>query len=164
MSARPGEDRRTRLERLAKELARAREEEAREARLIFLVVQLGDRRFLIAADDVAEIVRPVPLSPAFGAPEHILGVAAVHGRPWTIIELGLFLPLPRSAPKDAARTRWVLLRHPHMHVGFRADAVLGMRFAKPEEIEATRGEGPWRGRFRRGGEVLQVFDAEAVFA
>ncbi len=162
MAAPQADDRRARLTRLAERLAGAREQEAGEDRRPFVVVRLGERDFLLDAADVAETVRPAPLSPAFAAPEHILGIAAVHGRPWTILELGLLLPLPRTHPEDTRHTRWVLLRHPHMHVGFRADAVLGMRFAREEELEPADDPSLWRGVLAQGDARLPVLNPGAV--
>ncbi len=162
MASSAAEARRARLSELAERLAQARAHGAEEGREIFVLVEIGEQRFLIQARDVAEIVRPVRLSPAFAAPEHILGVAAVHGRPWSILELGRFLPLP-STRADTPRTRWVLLRHPHMHVGFRVDAVLGMRFAREEDIMPPKDPALWRGVLAEGDAQLPVLKAEAVF-
>ena len=162
MATQAAEARRTRLSELAERLAQARARGAEEGREIFVLVEIQDKRFLLHARDVAEIVRPVRLSPAFAAPEHILGVAAVHGRPWSILELGRFLPLPITR-EDTPRTRWVLLRHPHMHVGFRVDAVLGMRFAREEELEAPEDAALWSGVLAEADARLPVLKAEAVF-
>ncbi len=88
-----------------------------------LEIRLGDRSVLARAGDVAEVVRPVPLTPVPMGPEHLLGLANIHGQVVCIIEAGKVVRLPESSPEDTPYTRYVVLRHPRMHVGIRVDGV-----------------------------------------
>lgn len=88
-----------------------------------LQLHMGGGDFLLPASDVAEIVRPLPLTPVPMAPDHLLGVGNVHGQIVCVVEPGrmMSLPLPPGSNDDA--TRFVLLRHARMRVALRVDAV-----------------------------------------
>lgn len=88
-----------------------------------LQLHMGGRDFLLAAKDVAEIVRPMPLTPVPMAPDHLLGVGNVHGQIVCVVDPGRMMTLPLPPAHDGEATRYVLLRHGRMRVALRVDGV-----------------------------------------
>lgn len=88
-----------------------------------LMIHMGDRPYLIRLHDVAEIVRPVALTPVPMAPSHLLGLANIHGQIVCIIDPCQVLHLQGSRQALGARTRFIMLRHARMHVGIWVDNV-----------------------------------------
>ena len=88
-----------------------------------LKIDMGGHPYLIRLHDVAEIVRPVALTPVPMAPSHLLGLANIHGKIVCIIDPCRVLHLQGSRQPMDARTRFVVLRHPRMHVGIWVDGV-----------------------------------------
>ncbi len=88
-----------------------------------LMIRMGESPYLIRLHDVVEIVRPVALTAVPMAPDHLLGLANIHGQIVCIIDPCRILHLePRLRPLSA-HTRYVVLRHPRMHVGIWVDGV-----------------------------------------
>jgi len=88
-----------------------------------LQLHMGGRDFLLAAKEVAEIVRPMPLTPVPMAPDHLLGVGNVHGQIVCVVEPGRMMTLPVPPANDGEATRYVVLRHARMRVALRVDSV-----------------------------------------
>ena len=88
-----------------------------------LKIHMGGQPYLIRLHDVAEIVRPVALTPVPMAPSHLLGLANIHGKIVCIIDPCRVLHLQTSRQPMGGHTRFVVLRHPRMHVGIWVDGV-----------------------------------------
>lgn len=88
-----------------------------------LQLHMGGRDFLLSAKEVAEIVRPMPLTPVPMAPDHLLGVGNVHGQIVCVVEPGRMMTLPLPPARDGEATRYVVLRHARMRVALRVDSV-----------------------------------------
>ena len=99
-----------------------------------LMIRMGSQPFLIRLHDVMEIVRPVELTPVPMAPDHLLGLANVHGQIVCIIDPCAVLRLETGRQAMSARTRFVVLRHPHMHVGVWADEVASISRIPASEL------------------------------
>jgi len=157
------DQRRKRLEALARRLAEsdAAREEGKSWREL-LLVRLQDARLLVPAEGIAEVVRPVPVTPAPMGPSHLLGLASIHGQIWCMIELGRMLPLPPSNP-ESPHARFVLLRHPKMHLGFRVDAAEAMHAVAQDALR--KGDASWQeAQAVIEGEAIAVLNLDAVFA
>ena len=88
-----------------------------------LMIRMGESPYLIRLHDVVEIVRPVALTAVPMAPDHLLGLANIHGKIVCIIDPCRILLLETSLRPLSTRTRYVVLRHPRMHVGIWVDGV-----------------------------------------
>jgi len=125
------------------EAMRAGEEAAQED---LLELRIGGERMLVRAAEVTEIVRPVRLTPVPMGPAHLLGLANIHGQVVCIIEPAGVVNLPPTG-EETPRTRFVVLRHPRMHVGIRVDEVAAMHriaSASLPEARAPEDERDWR--------------------
>lgn len=88
-----------------------------------LMIRMGERPYLIRLHDVTEIVRPMALTAVPMAPDHLLGLASIHGQIVCIIDPCRVLHLGASRQPLGARTRYIVLRHARMHVGIWVDGV-----------------------------------------
>ncbi len=137
----------------------AGEDEAPREDLLHLVI--GDAEMLVRASDVAEVVRPAPLTPVPMGPAHLLGLANIHGQIVCIIEPSGVVSLPPTG-EETPRTRFVVLRHPRMHVGIRVDAVPAM-YRVPAEDLPEAGEGDYRaGSVRIEGREYPLLHVEGL--
>ena len=130
-----------------------------------LALRLGGGTFLLPAGDVAEIVRPMPLTPVPMAPDHLLGVGNVHGQVVCVIEVCRQMPLPEAPLPDSEDTRYVVLRHARMRVAIRVDAVPAIHRVRAGELDAmTPADGVRgvRGRLNLDGSSYDVLDARAL--
>ncbi|MFQ5519620.1 MAG: chemotaxis protein CheW [Mariprofundus sp.] len=88
-----------------------------------LHIKIGGKDVLVRSSQIKEVVRPTALTPAPMGPDHIIGLANIHGQIICIIDAGGITSLPASNRQASARTRFLVLRHPEMHVGIWADEV-----------------------------------------
>jgi len=100
-----------------------------------LQLHMGGRDFLLAAKDVAEVVRPMPLTPVPMAPDHLLGVGNVHGQIVCVVEPGRMMNLPLPPAGDDDDTRFVVLRHARMRVALRVDGVPAIHRVQETELQ-----------------------------
>ncbi|PIW47283.1 MAG: chemotaxis protein [Zetaproteobacteria bacterium CG12_big_fil_rev_8_21_14_0_65_54_13] len=99
-----------------------------EASLVdFLHTLVGGANVLIRSSQIREILRPQALTPVPVGPDHLLGLANIHGQIVCMIDLVRVTPLPVKATDPGGRTRFLTLRHPSMHAGVRVDDVLGIK-------------------------------------
>lgn len=129
-----------------------------------LQIQIGDRQFLLPVHEVAEIIRPLPLTPVPMGPDHLLGMANVRGQIVCVIDPGSSMHLMNSSAESTADTRYLVLRHRRMHVAIRIDRISAIHHVNEEDIPVNRAED---GSFSRGemdvaGERLELLDAEAL--
>jgi chemotaxis signal transduction protein len=133
-----------------------------EASLVELIqVSMGGRTFLIPTADVMEVIRPVGLTKVPMAPEHILGLANVHGQIVCVIEPGKLIDLSQAPGPADDHTRFVVLRHPRMHVAVRADRVTAIH-RLPEEALPKGGPDAngVRGEVEVNGDSFELLDTE----
>jgi len=111
-------------------------------------VSMNGESFLLQVKDVGEILRPIPLTPVPMAPDHMLGVANIRGQIVCIIDPGKVLHLKQDLAAKSESTRFLILRHPRMHLGIWVDGVSELyRVAKsdlpdddPDNHTSLRGE------------------------
>ena len=93
-----------------------------------LQVIIGGSEVLIRSSEIREVVRPLPLTRVPMGPDHILGLANIHGQIVSVIDAGKVSSLPSINSSDnSSRARFLVLRHPVMHVGLRVDEVKRLR-------------------------------------
>jgi len=99
-----------------------------------LQMRMGGKDFLLAVPDVSEIVRPVALTPVPMAPDHLLGMANIHGQIVCVVEPGRTMNLPDPPDEDSDKTRFVSLRHARMRVAIRVDAVSAIHRLRKDSL------------------------------
>lgn len=128
-------------------------------------VSMNGEMFLLPVQDVAEILRPVAMTPVPMAPDHMLGLANIHGQVVCIIDPGKVLHLKQSRQEQTERTRYLILRHPRMHLGIWVDEVSNLyRVAKsslPEIDPESRGH--LRGEVDFDGETFKLLNIQSLF-
>lgn len=92
-----------------------------------LQVVIGGSEVLIRSSEIREVVRPIALTPVPMGPDHILGLANIHGQIVSVIDVGRISSLPISGAGISTRTRLLVLRHPVMQVAIRVDEVKRLR-------------------------------------
>ncbi len=86
-------------------------------------VLMNGESFLIPVDEVVEIIRPIKLTPVPMAPDHMLGLANIRGQIVCIVDPGKVLHLKQQHGERNEDTRYLILRHPRMHLGIWVDEV-----------------------------------------
>jgi purine-binding chemotaxis protein CheW len=92
-----------------------------------LLVRAGARLCGIPARAVSETMRPLPATPAAGAPPWVRGVAIVRGEPVPVVDLSALLG---GAP-DGTPARWVVVRAGGREAALAVAAVLGVSELDP---------------------------------
>jgi len=88
-----------------------------------LHIVIGGKDILLRSSQIKEVIRPVALTAVPMGPDHLLGLANIHGQIVCIIDVGKVSILPSPSMLENARTRLLILRHPVMHVGIWVDEV-----------------------------------------
>lgn len=130
-----------------------------------MMVSMNGEEFLIPVHEVSEILRPVAVTPVPMAPDHLLGVANIHGQVVCIVDPGKVLRLKQERAPQSERTRYLILRHPRMHLGIWVDAVSELfrvaKSAMPEAEEDSRGH--LLGEMDIDGHSFKLLNAAVLF-
>ncbi len=92
-----------------------------------LHIVMGGKNLLVRSSEIRQVVRPTGLTSVPMGPEHVIGLANIHGQIVCIIDVGGVTTLPACNREPTSRTRFLLLRHALMHVGIWADEVCSIR-------------------------------------
>ena len=132
-----------------------------------LLIRMGERPFLIRAHDVTEIVRPLALTPVPMAPDHLLGLANVHGQIVCIIDPCVVLHLASDRHPLSTHTRFLILRHPRMHVGIWVEEVASIYRLVASDVPGENAEGDQdslvRGTITLDQGQFDLLNAQALF-
>lgn len=132
-----------------------------------LLIRMGEQPFLIRAHDVSEIVRPMELTPVPMAPDHLLGLANIHGQIVCIIDPCAVLHLASDRHPPSVHTRFLILRHPRMHVGIWVEEVASIfRIAAsevPGETTDDEQQNIVRGTMTLEQKQFDLLNARALF-
>ena len=132
-----------------------------------LLIRMGERPFLIRAHDVTEIVRPLALTPVPMAPDHLLGLANIHGQIVCIIDPCVVLHLASDRHPLSAHTRFLILRHPRMHVGIWVEEVASIYRLVASDVPGENAEGDQdsivRGAITLDQGQFDLLNAQALF-
>lgn len=128
-------------------------------------VFMNGEDFLIPVHDVSEILKPVAVTPVPMAPDHILGVANIRGQIVCVVDPGKVLHLKEERQPQGENTRYVILRHPRMHLGIWVDSVTELFRVSKEEMpkfdEESRGY--VRGEMEINGNSFKILNTEVLF-
>lgn len=124
----------------------------------------ADTLVAFPAEHVVETMRPLDVSPVVGAPELVVGVAVVRGRPIPIVDMALLLGSGRAAvgsSSSAAHLRWVTVRVGTRRVGLQVAEVIGLR-RLPAAVKTAAAAPLLRGLARGTADALSVLDGELL--
>lgn len=99
----------------------------------FLIVRAQGWTCALPLAEVAETMRPLPISPMSNVPPFVRGVSIVRGEPTPVIHLAALL----GGTAISEARRFVLLRVPERRVVLEVDEVLGLRTLSAAELGAV---------------------------
>jgi len=120
--------------------------------LNLLHIMVGGKALLVRSSEIREVIRPVTCTAVPMGPEHVIGLANIHGQIVCIIDIGGVTVLPACNREKTSRTRFLILKHPLMHVGIWADEVCRIR-------QVSKGMLPRAGQ---AGEQMAQIDIDGV--
>jgi len=128
-------------------------------------VAMNGEVYLVSVQDVAEILRPLKITPVPMAPDHLLGVANIHGQIVCIVDPGKVLHLKNERGALTDKTRFLILRHPRMHLGLWVDETSVLyRVAKSSVPEVEKDNHTHlRGEMDIDGEKFQLLNTQVLF-
>lgn len=136
-----------------------------EQQIELMMASMNGKAFLLAVQDVREILRPVDLTSVPMAPDHILGVANIRGQIVSIIDPGKVLHLKQALTPKSESTRFLILRHPRMHLGLWVDGVSNLyRIAKSSlPADDPESHSTLRGEITVDGETFKLLNTRVLF-
>ena len=97
----------------------------------WLLCRAGSHHFALPIADVIETMRMLPIEPLAGAPPMVSGLAVVRGAPTPVVDVAfLFATVPGE------RERLITVRVGRRTVALAAQAVIGMRTVRADELAA----------------------------
>ena len=96
---------------------------------------LGRERYGLAAAHVCEVLPLKDFSPVPCTPPFVVGIMNVRGQIVTVLNIGKFFDLPDSGITDLNKV--LLIETAAMKVGVLADAILGTRTVRVEELQTS---------------------------
>jgi purine-binding chemotaxis protein CheW len=133
--------------------------------LLVLVVGLGEERYGIEMQEVAEVLPPVEVTPVPGTPPLLSGVIHVHGEIRPVVDLRRLLGI--EAVENDRPARVVLLRRQGREMGLKVDGVEKIRGVASGELQSA-GDGytDLSGRYIKAltKDSLMLLSTEALFA
>ncbi len=128
-------------------------------------VVMNGEVFLLPVEDVAKILRPVEITPVPMAPDHMLGVANIRGQIVCIVDPGKVLHLKQQRGAQTENSRYLILRHPRMHLGIWVDEVSDLYRVATSSLPVMDPDhrGYLCGEINIEGEVFRVFNTRVLF-
>jgi len=102
-----------------------------------VIIGLGDSRFAVSMDAVAQVGRLPGFTRVPGTPPWVAGVANWRGRVLGVLDLRPLLGLPDQGDGRAKDARLVILASGPVQVGVLADRVEGVIEVNGDELEST---------------------------
>lgn len=133
-----------------------------------LLIDIGGQELLVPVSETREVIRPLQLTPVPMGPDHMLGLANVRGQIVCIIDPSKISNLKPINPDITPQTRFVVLRHPRMHVGMWVDGVRAIFQVRSDDIPVAENETDKPNDYSRGhmsisGNTYEVFDSAMIF-
>lgn len=88
-----------------------------------LIFTVGQRICAIHVENVAEIMRPLPVQPVVGMPAPVRGLSVIRGAPMPVLDMRMLLD---GLPGDDC-SRFVVLKMGDRSVAITVDRVIGMQ-------------------------------------
>ncbi len=126
---------------------------------------LSGEEYVVAVEQVNEVLKMWSLTPVPNAPEYILGVSSLRGTMLTIIDLGKRLGLGPAAMNEKSRV--VVVSVDDEKIGFIVDRVTGVVKLSPDLVRAVpetveHGIEFLRGIARKDGRLFILLDIDKV--
>lgn len=96
-----------------------------------LLIKASSFRCAVAASDVVEVMRPMPLNALAGVPAFVRGVSVIRGESIPVIDLGIIM----GGAGDVPATRLVVLHVGERKVALAVEAILGVVHADQALME-----------------------------
>ncbi len=128
-----------------------------------LHIMVGGKHLLLRSSEIRQVVRPTRLTAVPMGPEHVIGLANIHGQIVCIIDIGGVTSLPACNRAQTSRTRFLLLRHPVMHVGIWVDEVYSMRRVNKALLPEPASGGEQLVAVDIDGTSYDLFECAALF-
>ena len=131
-------------------------------------LRVGEQRYVVAREEVREILKAPSFTRVPGAPRWLLGLANVRGQLLPIVDFGCFCSGDKSPITRQARI--VLINHDEVPMAVLVDEVFGFRrFVNAEESAAAttadeRVKPYLSGAYRRSDEVWPVLSFLALIS
>jgi len=129
----------------------------------YMRVVLNGQTFLIAVKSVLSVLRPVPLTHVPMAPDHLMGVANIRGQVFCLIDPGKILRIVSKRKEATAASRYLLLRHPRVHLGVWAEEVLDLHRIESDVVIEDEGLPFELGKLATRHGLLPVLRVSALF-
>lgn len=126
-------------------------------------IVINSESFLLSVDNVLSVLRPVALTPVPMAPDHLMGMANVRGQIFCIIDPGKALRLSQKRKAETSESRFLLLRHPRVHLGIWAEQVLGLVRLSEAEKDVSDAHDYEAGKVDTEFGALPILRVEALF-
>ena len=123
-----------------------------------ILLRVAEREYALPLGCVVEVVRMAALTPAPGAPGHVLGLLDLRGRVVPVMDLRARLELPPATP--GLSTPICVVEAGGRAFGLVADAVTNVHplLAPVERLEVTPAGSPVAGVTHLGGRLVTVLD------
>jgi chemotaxis signal transduction protein len=118
-----------------------------------IVFQLGEARYSIGLEHVAEVIPLPAVTPVPGAPKHIAGVISVRGEIRPLMDLKALLGIPGEAANPGYG---LLLNKPSPGLGLQVDVLEGVSHFAREDAELVDISRYVTGRTAGAGMLLSV--------
>jgi len=135
-----------------------------------LLIDIGGKKLLLRVGETREVIRPLPLTRVPMGPDHILGLSNIRGQIVCIVDPSKVTGLPAINLEISPESRFVVLRHPRMHVGMWVDGVRAIYQLRSDELPKPRsGEeeematGYSLGTVEVAGNSYDVLDCSVIF-
>ena len=149
---------------MASKAIKAEAEKSANGQTDLLQVVIGGSDVLIRSSEIREVVRPLPLTKVPMGPNHILGLANIHGQIVTVINAGKVSSLPVINSNElSSRTRFLVLRHPVMHVGIWVDEIKRLRKIDSQIFNQKKNSGDSVHAIEIDGSTFDLLDSSKLF-
>ena len=127
-----------------------------------ILLRVDGREYALALGCVVEVVRLAALTPAPGAPAHVLGLLDLRGRVVPVLDLRTCLGLAAATP--GLSTPICVVEAGGRAFGLVADAVTDVHPLQGpvEPLEVTPSDSPVAGVTHVGGRLVSVLDPERL--
>lgn len=101
----------------------------------YLLARSHGQTYALPLASALETMRPLPADPVEGAPDGLLGLSLVRGRPTPVLDLSRLM----AGRATGCPGRYVTLRSPHGPVALAVEEVLGIREIPESSLETVPG-------------------------
>lgn len=130
----------------------------------FVVFVLDDELFAVSAQQVSEVVQPLPLTTLPNVPEWLLGVANLRGNIISVVNL-LKLWDKKNSP-SSSKTKFIVLRslNGETSIAFTVDKLSEIVTLPNEEIQIIKDDQSLYGKAMHKSNIIHLIDTEKLLS